>query len=162
VKLFPSQSAHRGFSLIEVLVATVVMSSGLAGLAALLLSALSGTARAADQAAAALLADAMLAQIALSPSVHAVLLQAPAAEPGACEGVEPCSAGQFAESGLAGWQASVAQRLPGGQGVVCRDATPDDGAPGEPACDGGAQTVVKVFWTPLPGSNIGRVVRLAG
>lgn len=158
----PSQSTRRGFSLIEVLVATVVMSSGLAGLAALLLSALSGTARAADQAVAALLADAMLAQIALSPAVHAVLLQAPAAQPGACEGAEPCSAEQFAESNLAAWQASVAQQLPSGQGVVCRDATPDDGAPGEPACDGGAQTVVKVFWTPLPGREPGRVVRLAG
>ena len=45
-------------------------------------------------------------------------------------------------------QAVNVENRPGGSGVVCLDATPDDGSTGSSACDGaGTMLAVKVFWS---------------
>ena len=150
----------RGFSLIEVLVSAAIMASGLAGLAALLLSALTGTARAADHTAAAMLADAMLARVQLSPTVPDSFIAAGPASGLDCTAAQACSAAQFAAAGLGAWQQAVARELPGGQGQVCLDDTPFDGSGTAPACDGGTRLVVKVFWSASPGPTGQRLVRL--
>lgn len=149
-----------GFSLIEVLVAAVVMSSGLAGLAALLMTALSGTANAADRAAAAMLADAMVAQLRMSPTVSDVFLLPAPASPPDCRAAGACSAGQFAGAALGAWQQTVAEQLPAGRGLVCMDGTPGDGTDESPACDGQPRLVVKLFWSPARGAPQ-RLARMA-
>jgi hypothetical protein len=48
----------------------------------------------------------------------------------------------------ADWQRLVTRMLPGGSGHVCRDSTPGDGNPADPACDDTGNRVIKVYWRP--------------
>jgi type IV pilus assembly protein PilV len=60
-----------------------------------------------------------------------------------------CSSAQLATHDYAAWLSEMqSPQLPGGKGYVCIDSTPNDGAPGAPACDGlGSVLAVKVCWT---------------
>jgi type IV pilus assembly protein PilV len=53
------------------------------------------------------------------------------------------------------WKASVAAALPGGQAIVCTDATPNDGTPSAPACDTSpnAPYVIKIWWDERDGTG---------
>jgi type IV pilus assembly protein PilV len=119
----------RGFSLLEVMVAVAVFSTGFGGLSLLLLLAVQHTAASRWQAVAASRLHSMAELQAASPAVV------------------PASP-LYLE-----WQASLAEALPGGAGVVCLDATPADGSAGAPACDGRGGRVVKVFWTEPPSAG---------
>ena len=48
----------------------------------------------------------------------------------------PAPSDQLAADDLFDWLAQIQQTLPSGDGAVCIDSTPNDGAPGAPACDG--------------------------
>ncbi len=68
-----------------------------------------------------------------------------------------CSPARMAMLDYALWSATLGRELPGGTGVVCLDATPDDGDATDSGCSGGgAMLAVKVFW-----SERGRASRLA-
>jgi type IV pilus assembly protein PilV len=55
---------------------------------------------------------------------------------------------QLAADDLSDWSTQVAAILPAGNGVVCRDSTPNDGTVAAPACDGnGNAFAIKIFWT---------------
>ena len=61
--------------------------------------------------------------------------------------VAGCTEVQLASADFFDWSQEVAAQLPGGRGVVCKDSTPEDGAPAAPACDGlGSVYAVKVWW----------------
>ncbi len=136
-----------GFSLLEILVAAVIMAVGLAGLAALLLTSITATSRAENLTSASVLADSLAAQFALSPGQQSAFTADPAtAARLECMAPASCSAAQFASQALAQWRAGIADALPGGTGVVCRDGSPDDGVPDSHACDGTGSLVVKIFW----------------
>ncbi len=122
-----------GFSLLEVLIALAVLAVGLAGLATLMLSAVGTTADAEHASMAAELVMARVHELRMSPTVEPLALEALAPE-------------AFTAREHAAWLHAVAVALPGGAGRVCRDATPDDGAPGDLACDGGGNPVIKVAW----------------
>jgi type IV pilus assembly protein PilV len=153
-----------GFSLIEVLVAGAIMSSGLAGLAMLLFASVAGTSQTVHQTSASLLADGAIAMIEISPKVHHLFLQTPPSVIAECGQGNPCSTDQFALANLKSWKNSVAEKLPGGHGVICLDNSPFDGTIDQPDCDGGSLMVVKVFWkqgAPDSGSP-SRVVKVSG
>lgn len=59
-----------------------------------------------------------------------------------------CTPEQQAEMDLYLWNQANASLLPGGQGVVCIDSTPNDGTPSTPACDNasGANLAIKIWW----------------
>ncbi len=158
-----SSRFERGFSLLEVLISGAIMSSGLAGLAALLFTSVSGTAQSGYQTTTSMLADSMLAMSEISPASRQVFLRALPASVSSCDEHSLCSARQFSESNLKSWHFQVASRLPMGQGVVCIDSSPFDGTGDHPACDGGDLLVVKVFWQAdiklMPASA--RVVKIA-
>jgi type IV pilus assembly protein PilV len=124
-------SKQQGFSLLEVLVAATVLSVGFSGLASLALQSLSASSQARAQSNAALLAGEMHTHIRLSPLGYS----------------------QWS----ADWQQRVGAALPGGNGLVCLDATPDDGTAQHPACSGNGPLVVKLFW-PASGADNGRHV----
>lgn len=122
---------QQGFSLLEVLVAATVLSVGFTGLANLTLQSLSASGQARAQSAAALLAGEMHAQMRLAPLNYS--------------------------HWSPDWQQRAAAALPGGSGLVCRDATPDDGTAAHNACSGNGPLVVKLFWQ-APGDSAGRYV----
>lgn len=144
--------AAAGFNLIEVMVALVVLSLGLAGLAALLVNGVAST-RSADLRSIATTyaqsgADVMRANLEAYTN-------------GWFDGTNTtsiasavdCSSGcttesDMAQSDFALWQTRIAQALPDGQAFICNDTTPDDGQPGALACTGGAAdpNVIKIFW----------------
>jgi len=142
---------QHGFSLLEVLVAAAVMGSALAGLAALLLAAVSGTVEAAQRGHATLLAGSMTASVQLAPSGVAAFIHP--GEDAFCPQATVCMPDRFASASVAEWRDRIANSLPGGQGVVCFDSTPWDGTAGDPSCDGAPPLAVKVFWTGPPSAR---------
>ncbi|HVN45398.1 MAG TPA: type IV pilus modification protein PilV [Steroidobacteraceae bacterium] len=118
----------RGFTLLEVLIALLVMSIGLLGIGKLMLL----SARANDSAymrsqATALaytILDAMRAnrQTAIVQGYDTAVV-VPALQ--ACTAASPCTAAQQAQNDTALWNNSLAAQLPGGTGTVVTALQPD-------------------------------------
>lgn len=146
--------AHRqsqgGFTLIEVLVAALVLAIGLVGVAGLQAVTLrnnqSTFMRSQAAAFAYDLADRMRANVA--GAAAGAYDPSAAALTSTCTTVTGCSASALAAHDLAEWNAAIATYLPDGEGFVCVDSTPDDGTSAANAqCDGsGQQFAVKVWW----------------
>ena len=119
-------SCESGFSLIEVIIAAAIFSTGLGGLSLLLLTAVMGTAEAGHQTFASTRATSLAEMIAMNSAAtgHYInpLLQA---EP--CMVGENCSGEQLASADINQWLVELARELPRGSGLVCRDSTPEDG-----------------------------------
>jgi len=138
-------SCESGFSLIEVIIAAAIFSTGLGGLSLLLLTAVMGTAEASHQTIASTRASSLAEMIAMNSAASGHYINPlPGAEP--CMVGDDCSSEQMASADLDHWLGELARELPGGSGLVCRDSTPDDGHSANPACDGTGNLVVKVFW----------------
>lgn len=144
------QSKQRGFSLLEVMVAGAVTSTGLAALAGLMLGSVVDTRQAEDRLSASRWAGQLAAAIHMSPGAGSAWLAPPPAIVVSCAAPGDCTPGQFAAQALQSWQVGLASELAGGQGRVCRDATPDDGTHGAPACDGAGPLTLKIFWLDDP------------
>ena len=142
------------------MVAVVVISVGLAGIAQLLVTGTALATGAQERTLAALHATSLAEWLALADSPGAWLGKPPGA-PFTCDATSACTAADFASSGHAEWRATIAADLPGAGTMVCRDATPDDGSRANPQCDGGAPLAVKLLWTP-PGDTAARVALPAG
>lgn len=140
---------HRGLALLEALIALLLLSGAALSYAALQAKGLGASHSALWRSKASILAYEMADRMRanrqgvtdgrynslLSPSTPA------------CGTSSACSTTQMAALDHAQWSTALALALPQGEGVVCLDATPDDGAAGSPACDGaGAMLAVKVFW----------------
>ena len=125
-----------GFSLIEVLIAVTVLSTGLLGMLALQLNVMRATQEAHLETVALHLASDMAEQIrtvAASPDARHQWEQfdfdaataAPAAPAVACFGSKAaCTPAQLAAFEIAQWKNRIKQQLPAGRVRACRDATP--------------------------------------
>ncbi len=139
-----------GVTLIEVLVSALVVAIGLVGVAGLQVASLknnqSAFMRSQATALAYDLADRMRSNRDGAGSNQ--YDPATAALTAGCASPSGCSAQQLAEHDMAEWAAALSSHLPMGQGTVCIDSTPNDGASAaSPACDGsGTQFAVKVWW----------------
>jgi type IV pilus assembly protein PilV len=150
-----------GFSLIELSVATAVYSMGLGGMALMLLLALHGTTGARLDTVAAIHAASLAETIAMTSDAAGHYLTASEAA-SSCEVGQSCSLEEMAAAGLTAWRRRLAEDLPQGAGLVCRDGSPDDGDATSPSCDGGGGRVIKVFWevpaegdeAPAPGRHV--------
>ncbi len=148
----------RGFSLIELLVAVVVLAIGLLGLAALQAGGMRFGHSAYLRSQATVLAydisDRMRANIAAVLDGNYDL--ASATEHSACTNTTGCSTANMAENDTFEWRAALGARLPGGEGVVCLDSDlSDDNATDttllDPQCDGNGEIyVIKIWWTGRP------------
>lgn len=143
---------QRGFSLLEVMVAGVVTALGLSGVAALLLASTASTSAAHLDTRAAMLARHLHATVALSPDAAGTFLATPPVTAPDCARDDACPPADFAAYNYRQWRLAVATELPGGIGLVCRDASPGDGTGADPACDGDGPITVKIFWRD-PGSQ---------
>lgn len=148
MRVLSGQTA-RGTTMIEVLVAMVILAVGLLGMVGLQTTSLRNTQVAYLRTQATIMAQDMAERIRANPRGvdSAGYLAAAGTQSGACTTVGGCSATAMAQTDLAQWQADLAQALPSGSGRVCRDATPDDGSAGSPACDGaGDLLAIKIWW----------------
>jgi len=139
-----------GFTLIEVMVSTVVLAVGLLGLAGLQAASLSSNQsafmRTQASALAYDLADRMRSNVAGGTSGFYAAGTA-SYSPG-CSSTAGCSPLQMAQNDLAEWNAAITTYLPLGEGLVCTDSTPGDGASVLNAqCDGvGNLLSIKIWW----------------
>lgn len=145
-----SNAGQHGFTMIEVLIALVVLSIGLLGLAGLQTTGLRFNQSAAMRGHATQLAydlaDRMRAnQAAVSTGAYLGAASATAA----CHSTTRCTPAEMAADDLYTWNDALTRILPTGQGVVCRDATPNDGTgSADAACDGAATSpfAIKIWW----------------
>jgi type IV pilus assembly protein PilV len=139
---------QEGLTLVEIMVALVVLSIGLAGMAGLTLFNVTGTASAQTYSQAIVSADQMADSIRGNMEAYesAEFTSDPATSSLDCTSGTTCTAVQLAEYDVTEWKAWVAAALPAGQAFVCTDSSPDDGQPGSLACDGSGNNVIKLFW----------------
>ncbi len=149
----------------EVLVTVIILSIGLLGVAGMQFNSLKSNQGALQSSLATMLVldgtDRLRSNTAGVTNAEYDLIFAAAADPGCIAAAAGCTPAQLADYDASVWFANVAALLPGGQGVICLDSTPDDGAgtldgtgvlkQGNVGCDGAAtnglnQYVVKVWW----------------
>lgn len=153
----PVRAASSGFTLLEVLIAIVVVAFGLLGLAGLQLFALKNNQSASARVAATSLASDMIDRM---KSNFQGVIAGDYNKPSTADyntlnptcNTTGCTPAQLAQHDLSEWRLRVAQALPGGVGIVCVDSTPNDAAPLPPpaatSCDntGVALYAVKIWW----------------
>lgn len=132
-----------GFSLVEMLVATVIFSLGLGGLSLMMLTSVHGTLEARDETVAVAELSSLAELILMNPASVGHLVDAS----GSCAAPDGCPEADWATGNLEQWQVELEQNLALATSLVCRDSSPEDGEAGNPACDGAGATVVKIFWT---------------
>lgn len=147
-KSLPSLT-HSGFALLEVLIAVVVVSFGLLGLAGLQAAAMRNNHSAYFRSIATQqaydIADRMRSNIPGIASGSYVHASGIPSDPGCIS--SGCTPAQLAQYDIRQWNIANASLLPSGAGVVCIDSTPDDGTPAADGCDGsGTVYVIKVWW----------------
>ncbi len=145
-----TRRSEQGFTLIEVMIAVLVLSIGLLGLAGLQVTALQNNQgsfmRSQATALAYDLADRMRANV--LGTISGNYNPADAAVTANCATTTGCSPQEMAQTDLQDWLTSITTYLPLGEGFVCIDSTPSDGANAtNPACDGvGTQFAIKIWW----------------
>jgi len=165
---------QNGFTLLEILITVLVLSIGLLGLAGLQVSGMKSNHNAYLRTQATILgydiADRMRANpggtytatatYTVDTSVSPYTVNVPA-KTANCSTTTGCSTAQMANTDINQWRVDLAQRLPGGTGVICLDSTPGDGADKDnPACDGaGTVFAIKIWWDDArDGSGLERFV----
>ncbi len=159
IEMIIASRQHQGFTLIEVLVALVVLSIGILGVAGLQVKSQQYSRSAYLNTQATILAHDMIERMRANPQglmgAGNAFYDKPAAKRhDSCYQLTGCSVQQMAENDSYEWRQDVSEKLPNGKAVVCIDSTPEDGAPKKPACDGsGRQYAVKVWWQNINGEE---------
>lgn len=138
-----------GSSLIEVLAAMTILAVGILGINAMQTSTLKSNQNSYMRTQAVYLAQDIVERArSNAQGIEAGNYNDPApVVTAACQAAAGCTAAQMAANDVAQWETTVAATLPSGAGVVCLDASPDDGTPAAPACSNtGALYTVKIWW----------------
>ena len=112
-----SKHQSAGFSLVENLVALVVLSIGMLGMAALYMEGLKAERTSIFRVAAISLASDMADRIRSNPNAQGDYAL-PAVNNVCQNGAADCTRTQMAQDDKFHWEAQIAQRVPGGAGVV--------------------------------------------
>ncbi len=166
--MMTSKYLQRGLTLIENLIALLLLSFSLLGLAGLIAKTLVREKDAVSHSLAALQAQDIAERMranrkAYDAGIYFVYLSAA----DTLANAQNCSAGgfaatpspavcspvQMAQDDAFDWRQWVAKSLPGGVAVVCRDDTPDDGSDTDVACDNGSRIAIKIFWRVARGGG---------
>lgn len=159
-----------GFTLLEVMVALVVMSVGLLSLAGMQVIGLRTNHSAYMRTQATIqsydIIDRMRANIRGVRSGYynkPTVADSDGVEHTNCESTTGCSIQHMAEHDLFKWNQAIADILPNGQGMVCIDDTPEDGVPNLPVCSGTgsanpdmAMYTIKIWWSDDQSGNFQR------
>jgi type IV pilus assembly protein PilV len=156
---------QHGFTMVEVLVAFLVMAIGLLGVISLQNSAVRQNYVSTSRMQAILLAREMADMMRANPgAINASdYNQVNAANNSACIATLGCTVAQMAQYDKYLWDAHIVDSLgPNAKGVVCIDSTPNDEgiSAGSPGCDGvGKEWAIKLWWDR--GSNSGAATSTA-
>lgn len=140
---------NSGFTLIEALIAMLVLAVGLLGLAGLQATSLRNNQSAYFRSQATQLAYDITDRMRTNnpktlPPTYIYNNQAATSDN--CI-ANTCSSSQMVGFDLKQWNDQLAAQLPSGIGIVCLDNTPDDGTSSAPLCDGtGNAYAVKIWW----------------
>ncbi len=151
-RLSRTRQPARGFSLIEALVTLVVLSVGMLALANLQLQTLVDTRTASMRNFAALMAYNLADQVRSNETAVANgTFNPPKNTPvAACFATAGCTPDQMATTAYASWLEDIKTSMPGGDGIICIDSTPNDGtSAADPKCDNAdkkAPYVIKIWW----------------
>lgn len=154
------KSSQSGFTLIELLVTTIVLSVGLLGLAQLEIFSIRHNHEAYLRSQATHLAQDIADRMRANPQgvnngdYERLLLPKRIAE---CIAPPGCSSSEMAQNDAWEWRISLGWQedpedpltgLPGGQGIVCLDSTPQDGRrKDDHGCDAsGTIYAIKIWW----------------
>ena len=134
-----------GFTLLEVLVALLILSIGALGLASLQLTGLRSLHASTQYGQAVLLAQGISDRVRSNPDGD-YNMAAGAQASDICTGA--CSSGQLVGSDLTEWNNRLAEALPSGVGYICIDSAPSlDDTFDNPGCDGvGDEYAIKIWW----------------
>ena len=150
-KSLPARSD--GVTLIEVLVAILILSFGLLGSAGLQMAGLRAALAANQRTTATLLAyDAADRMRANKVGVTAGNYHNYTATQNiSCLQAAGCTAQQLAQHDMWEWAQAIAAQLPSGIGIVCKDQSPDDGTSNTSLLAAGCdnlsdQHVIKIWW----------------
>lgn len=137
---------QHGVTLLEVLIAVVVLSFGLLAMLGLLLNGLKMTSSSNYRSIAAQQLVAIADMVNANP-----YLIAGYSPPGAVSGSIYCFTANCAATALPPadfdrWQLNVASSLPNGSGTLCLDDTPEDGKSGAFACSNTGRPTAKICW----------------
>ena len=122
--LAPSRAGRRaaGFTLVEVLVALVILTVGMLGIASLLLSSLQSSRMASSRTQAVNLASDIIERIRANRGAGTTYDTTVTPTPtlvANCETAgQTCTTVQMAQNDLSRWQTSIAATLPGGTGTI--------------------------------------------
>lgn len=160
--LFKAMNKNTGFTLIEVLIAMLVLAVGLLGLVALQASSLRNTVVAYNRSVATELAYDLADRIRANKttnglSVYISMLPANAlTQANKCGNVSTlCPTHVMAQNDLYEWNLALVTTLPSGQGIVCLDSTPTPipndafsaASYAAAGCDGlGSTYAIKIWW----------------
>lgn len=142
---------HLGFTLVEVLVAVIILGVGLLGLAGLQVSSLHFNRSAYFRAQATMMAYDIAERMKANPQgfTNGNYNNQAGGAVGACLEIAGCTPAEMAQNDLDEWVKAMEKQLPGGKGAVCMDSTPNDGTYENLAgsCDGVAPVyVIKIAW----------------
>ena len=153
-----SFSPQSGFTMLEVLISMVIIAFGLLGVAGLQAFALKNNQSAHFRSVATMLASDIADRMRANPNGAVFdgaynkpdLSSYPTQGVTNCGNTSGCTSTQLAENDLYEWQLRVKSALPGGEGIICVDSTPNDGVTATSAghCDNAGVTnyVVKIWW----------------
>jgi type IV pilus assembly protein PilV len=148
---------EKGFTLIEVLVSILILSIGIFSILAVIIVSLQMSSSSVYRTIASQQAYALAEILRANPttlgtsnaasgvaftSPGSAIISTPCLQSGGC------ARNNFVPTSLALWQQQLASVLPQGQGTVCQDSTPNDGAPTSWLCDFAVQApyVIKICW----------------
>ena len=135
-----------GFSLIEVMIAFFILAIGILGLTSLLTNSVKGNQGAYLRTQAIVAAQDMADRVRANKSDN--YLGAASQNTKCIDNAGSCTANEMASHDLFEWNQALAATLPLGQGVVCSDDAPNDGASASnDGCEVNATLyAVKVWW----------------
>ena len=142
---FGRHTHNRGFTLVELSIATALYSVGIGSFSLLLLVALQGTVESSHRSTAVIQAESLAEMVLMNPDAVGHYVYPASASSADCDSA-PCSPEQLAYAHFQRWNDVLTRELPYGKGLVCRDSSPDDGNVGDAACDGSGGPVIKIFW----------------
>lgn len=142
---------QRGVTMLEVLIAILVLSFGLLGMLGIILNSLKLTSSSNYRTIAAMEAYALADGLRASVPQLQTYLSADAAADASCIGATAtgCAENKIVETEIELWTERLAASLPAGTGALCRDSdAANDGNPDNWRCSNGTGDpyVIKVCW----------------